>query len=137
MDLKYLIGVFIFLLLAGALSASSEYWDRDRTAELLSPSFEDDGLNVSGDITANQVYISNLNVTNTTTNATFQGDAKIEGILYGGSPLRIGEDLEVQGEINMSGVAGDGEGRMVCILANGQIGTCSAKANPQGICPCV
>ena len=59
-------------------------------------------LNISGITFANGTVIvqNGFNVTNTDKNATFHGDVKIIGTLYGGSPLKVG------GGINISAVSG-------------------------------
>ena len=57
---------------------------------------ENGSINATTDAIFNQnVQISTLNVTDANTNATFQGDVKIIGTLFGGSPLKVSGGLNV------------------------------------------
>ena len=44
--------------------------------------------------------------------------------------------LHVAGEINITGISGDGNGRGVCIKQTGELGTCSTAINGTGFCTC-
>ena len=60
-------------------------------------------------------------------------------ISAGPSPfgLRIASDMEVRGEINATGIGGDGTGKVVCIKADQKLGTCTEiVVNATGICLC-
>ena len=70
-------------------------------------------LNVIGDgnFTGNSFVGGNLSVYGNLTvaeNATFQKDVIIEGILYGGSPLNIGSDVNVNGNVTADYFYGNG-----------------------------
>jgi len=44
--------------------------------------------------------------------------------------------LDVVGEVNITGVSGDGTGKVVCIKSNGNLGTCSSVVALDGTCTC-
>lgn len=43
---------------------------------------------------------------------------------------------DVEGELNVSGISGDGSGQVVCIKGDGALGTCSDAPNVNGTCTC-
>jgi len=64
----------------------------------ISPNYK---LDVAGTINA-----SGLNISGYDDNATFEGDVKILGTLYGGSPLKVSGGIDVTGNITTSGNSG-------------------------------
>ena len=44
--------------------------------------------------------------------------------------------LHVVGEANISGISGDGTGKVVCIKSDGNLGTCSSAVGAGGTCTC-
>lgn len=44
--------------------------------------------------------------------------------------------LHVVGEANITGISGDGSAKIVCILAGGNLGTCTSSSNTSGQCTC-
>jgi len=44
--------------------------------------------------------------------------------------------LHVIGEANISGISGDGTGKVVCIKSDGNLGTCSSAVGASGTCTC-
>jgi hypothetical protein len=47
-----------------------------------------------------------------------------------------GAELHVVGEANITGISGDGVGKVVCIKSGGNLGTCSSVVNATGGCTC-
>lgn len=47
-----------------------------------------------------------------------------------------GAQTTVTGELNVSGVSGDGSGKVVCIKSDGNMGTCSSAVGAGGTCTC-
>ena len=47
-----------------------------------------------------------------------------------------GSTLHVVGEAQISGISGDGSGKVVCIKSNGELGTCSSVVASGGTCTC-
>ncbi len=45
-------------------------------------------------------------------------------------------ELHVIGEVNVSGVSGDGTGKVICIKSDGNFGTCSDQPGGSGTCTC-
>jgi len=42
----------------------------------------------------------------------------------------------IEGELNVSGIRGDGSGKVVCVKADGNLGTCSDAPDGSGVCTC-
>jgi len=58
-------------------------------------------------------------------------------IYWNGSKLVVeGGDLDVNGEVDASGVSGDGSGKVVCVKSDGNLGTCSDAPDANGVCSC-
>jgi hypothetical protein len=47
-----------------------------------------------------------------------------------------GARLDVAGEAKISGISGDGKGKVVCIKSDGTLGTCSSGISFNGTCTC-
>jgi len=50
--------------------------------------------------------------------------------------LAVGGSATVAGEMRADGIAGDGTGKVVCIKADGNLGTCSDQPGGSGTCTC-
>jgi len=44
--------------------------------------------------------------------------------------------LHVVGEVNITGISGDGNGKAVCIKSDRTLGTCSDAVGGSGTCTC-
>lgn len=53
-----------------------------------------------------------------------------------GAGVDVDGYLDVAGEARLSGVAGDGTGKVVCVKSDGNFGTCSDAPNSSGVCTC-
>lgn len=62
--------------------------------------------------------------------------------LTGGGRVETGGELDVDTRLNVTtearigGISGDGNGAVVCIKANGDLGTCGGLVSLFGVCPC-
>ena len=58
-------------------------------------------------------------------------------VYWDGTNLVIeGGNLDVNGEVDASGVSGDGTGKVVCVKSDGDLGTCSDAPDGSGVCSC-
>lgn len=46
------------------------------------------------------------------------------------------QDLNLSGEIKIGGISGDGVGKVACVKADGNLGTCTTQPNASGVCTC-
>ncbi|MBS3131415.1 hypothetical protein J4212_03200 [Candidatus Woesearchaeota archaeon] len=85
-------------------------------------------LHVSGNTTLG----GELNVTGYRRNATFQGDVRIEGTLYGGSPLKVAQGINIVGAVtgqNALAVADTSGNTVLKITDEGKINFTTSAAN--------
>jgi len=61
----------------------------------------------------------------------------IGGVLNITSETYMHDDLTIEGELNITGIGSDGTGKVVCIKANEDLGTCSDAPGAGGTCTCV
>lgn len=50
--------------------------------------------------------------------------------------LNLSGNLTVGGEAKVSGISGDGTGKVACVKSDGNLGTCSNQPNSSGVCTC-
>jgi hypothetical protein len=50
--------------------------------------------------------------------------------------IQLRNNVDVTGEVDISGISGDGAGSAVCIKSNGELGTCSSGVGAGGTCTC-
>ena len=45
-------------------------------------------------------------------------------------------DVDMNGELDVAGISGDGSGSVVCVKSDGDLGTCSDAPDASGNCTC-
>lgn len=54
----------------------------------------------------------------------------------GSALINVADSFKITGELNVTGISGDGTGRAVCIKADGNLGTCQDAVGAGGTCTC-
>ena len=65
---------------------------------------------------------------------TYNSNTDIGFYANGDSRIIVGDSLQIQGEMNITGVTGAGQ--VVCVKADGNLGTCTDTVNATGGCTC-
>ena len=64
------------------------------------------------------------------------GDAQCGTGATNGACIQLEDATNVGGEIFLSGISGDGTGKVACVKSDGAVGTCTNQPNGSGVCTC-
>lgn len=66
----------------------------------------------------------------------YDGDTTVGLSGQGTDKIVISDGLDIRGEVNIDGIDSDGAGKVVCIKADGDLGTCTDQPGAGGTCTC-